>query len=743
MLNPTLIRALGAWALGLAALFLGVVSAPLGRWAEPLVEAILPGTAGHLTATATILTSLIATLPVLMIVDTYRRSTVLPVWCFAPPGLALVVLSAWHWLAMVGPTLNSGESFIPAVWHAGIWISAIALSGVIGGLVLICAPPPEGRRPLKVDKDGTAKSKWMKMRDATNNMSKPGGLILGEACIPTEDRALWGLSPILSVLPKGHLLTVASTGSGKGIGVVIVQCLAWAWGLIVHDPSCETYPTVRHHRIAMGRVVRKIAPLDDDTDGVNILDCLDPSVERTFLHDVRAVVSWLDPEENGGQPNDSSFAGLARTLCATLIMYTIGSKHILPTDKTLKKVRELGASLALKDLLLTMTQERSFTNGAMANGAAMVLGVMDSDETFAGVRMHFDALTQFIEGNESILCGDVAPEKRFHLSDILRGDTDFFICVPTDILDSTPQISRVLLGALATIFLRQNAAAKHDTLFLVDEMPRLGRLKVLETSRDVARKYSLYLWAICQDIGQLKAAYGDNGYLSWMANCGVRQFFGVNDLETAEYVSKECGTHCVFEISESTSTSTGGGSKGQTKNKTKTKHSKEVVLIAPDEVKKLATSSSGVPIEQILLLKHQDALRCGLVHYHQRPELSGLAAKNPFYKGPKTSVRVFEQVGAPLVAAMALVVMALGLLFIVPVPLRAGDTAKVTVATEVWQEDQYGRLQEIGTARPGGLIKMIIPETQAGFSEVEGQFNRRSNRALMRTNALQLVRSAQ
>jgi len=101
-------------------------------------------------------------------------------------------------------------------------------------------------------------------------------------------------------------------------------------------------------------------------------------------------------------------------------------------------------------------------------------------------------------------CGAVAPEKRFALADILNGGTDFFICLPPDVLDAMPQVPRILIGALAMAFARQNSRAVHETLFIVDEMPRLGRLQALATARDIARKYGLYVWAIVQDLGQLE-----------------------------------------------------------------------------------------------------------------------------------------------------------------------------------------------------------------------------------------------
>lgn len=45
--------------------------------------------------------------------------------------------------------------------------------------------------------------------------------------------------------------------------------------------------------------------------------------------------------------------------------------------------------------------------------------------------------------------------------------------------------------------------------------------------------YGIQLWPILQDMSQLKDLYG-----TFIASAGVQQVFGVNDLETAEWLSQ-------------------------------------------------------------------------------------------------------------------------------------------------------------------------------------------------------------
>ena len=76
-------------------------------------------------------------------------------------------------------------------------------------------------------------------------------------------------------------------------------------------------------------------------------------------------------------------------------------------------------------------------------------------------------------------------------------------------------------------------------------MPRLKRMELLETARDAGRGYGVTLWAIIQDLGQLEKWYGKTGVRSWIENSQVRTFFGVNDVETAETISKMLGKETI------------------------------------------------------------------------------------------------------------------------------------------------------------------------------------------------------
>jgi type IV secretion system protein VirD4 len=68
----------------------------------------------------------------------------------------------------------------------------------------------------------------------------------------------------------------------------------------------------------------------------------------------------------------------------------------------------------------------------------------------------------------------------------------------------------------------------------------LGRLAAVERAMGLMAGYGVQLWPILQDIHQLRALYG-KGANTFLANAGVLQVFGVNDIETAELVARSIG----------------------------------------------------------------------------------------------------------------------------------------------------------------------------------------------------------
>jgi type IV secretory pathway TraG/TraD family ATPase VirD4 len=96
-----------------------------------------------------------------------------------------------------------------------------------------------------------------------------------------------------------------------------------------------------------------------------------------------------------------------------------------------------------------------------------------------------------------------------------------------------------------------NEQPKDKILFMLDEIAQLGKLQYLTNLLTIYRSQGLVVWTIWQNLSQIKEHY-EKSWQTIMGNCDVQQFFGVNDEETAEYVSKLAGTTTIYEESTNT-----------------------------------------------------------------------------------------------------------------------------------------------------------------------------------------------
>jgi type IV secretion system protein VirD4 len=161
----------------------------------------------------------------------------------------------------------------------------------------------------------------------------------------------------------------------------------------------------------------------------------------------------------------------------------------------------------------------------------------------------------------------------FHFSDLRHRITSIFLVLPPNRLDAYSRWLRLLVSQAlqdiardaevsATLAGPQKAAqgpvvrqkALNPTLgpalFLLDEFAALGRLEAVERAMGLMAGYGLQLWPILQDMSQLRDLYGARAS-TFVANAGVQQVFGVNDFETAKWISQTMGQETIGYQTES------------------------------------------------------------------------------------------------------------------------------------------------------------------------------------------------
>jgi len=154
--------------------------------------------------------------------------------------------------------------------------------------------------------------------------------------------------------------------------------------------------------------------------------------------------------------------------------------------------------------------------------------------------------------------------------------------------------------------------------FVLDEAASLGHMDAIDDAVDKYRGYGIRLQFYFQSLSQLKKSFPEGQDQTLLSNTS-QVFFGVNDNETAKFVSDRLGEQTIAVSSGGTSTGTShqGGEQGQrstsySENQSDNWQQHARRLLKPEEVMALPeriaiTFTPGVP-----------PIRTRLIRYYER-----------------------------------------------------------------------------------------------------------------------------
>lgn len=140
-------------------------------------------------------------------------------------------------------------------------------------------------------------------------------------------------------------------------------------------------------------------------------------------------------------------------------------------------------------------------------------------------------------------------------------------------------VLRLLADKLQVVKGRMEGIYAHRMLLMLDEFPSLGKLDIMQESLAFVAGYGLKVYIITQDLAQLFALYTKDE--SIRSNCHIQNYYAPLNAETAEIISKKCGT--TTKSHESISVS-GSGFKA---SKSRSMQDVQRSLLTPDEVMNL------------------------------------------------------------------------------------------------------------------------------------------------------------
>ncbi|PZQ66297.1 MAG: conjugal transfer protein TraG [Variovorax paradoxus] len=331
-----------------------------------------------------------------------------------------------------------------------------------------------------------------------------------------------------------HLLTMAPTRSGKGVGTIIPNLLLADRSIICVDPKGENAHVTARARAARGRVwcLDPFGVSGQPPARYNPLDRLDPG-SLDLAEDANTLADAL-VHDAPGQAGEAHWNEEAKALIAGLVLHIVTTE---PADRrVLATVREhLTLPPARFAALLAAMADSPAASGLVARAANRQLG--KSDREAAGVLSSAQRHTHFLD-SPRIVASTAASD--FAFADLKERIGTVFLVLPPDRLDTYARWLRLLIAQAITDMARSPAKPARPVLFLLDEFAALGRLEPVERAMGLMAGYGMQLWPILQDMHQLRATYGERAG-TFMSNAGVIQAFGVNDHATADMLSRTLG----------------------------------------------------------------------------------------------------------------------------------------------------------------------------------------------------------
>ena len=432
---------------------------------------------------------------------------------------------------------------------------------------------------------------------------RPQGLVVGR-----ENRRGWNL---LRYDGPAHLLTLAPTRSGKGVGAIIPNLLLADRSVFCIDLKGENARVTARRREDFGpvHVLDPFGISGRPSAAFNPLDAL--HADSLDLAEEAASVAEALVHDAPGQVGEAHWNEEAKALIAGLVMHVVADDSSGPS--TLATVRTLlTLPPANWEALLQAMSDSPAAGGLVARAANRMLG--KSDREAAGVLSSAQRHTHFLDSPRMTA---VLGRSDFDFAELKEGVSTVFLVLPPDRLDAYSRWLRLMVVQGMTALARSPAKPPSPVLFLLDEFAALGRLEPVERAFGLMAGYGIQLWAILQDMHQLKATYGQKAG-TFLSNAGVIQVFNVSDVETAGWVSKSIGSTTVATTySSATSTANPGHWRRSHGVSTSTQLSRRE-LLTPDEVMRLD------PLLAILLKPGDPPAVVLKLRYYQDAEFRGL-----------------------------------------------------------------------------------------------------------------------
>jgi type IV secretion system protein VirD4 len=403
-------------------------------------------------------------------------------------------------------------------------------------------PRGHAAQPKSAGRERGLFARWLTPEEMTGEKwSHEGGLLLGRRA-----------GRLIGWKDDRHVMTIAGSRAGKGVSLIIPNLFRYEGSALVVDPKGENAAeTAAWREEGLGQDVHVLDPFDVSGRPCSSFNPL-AELDAEYPHLIEDAGLFADALITHPDRGEKHWTESAQALLRALILLVAGEdetrRNLITVRKLLmlsgEKIRDRqfaaaqkGQELAGQEALIQLLRaEVNRSYGHICVGLAEQLSAMGDNER-GSVLSSARTQTQWLD-DERI--ADVLCRSDFDIANLKRRKTTIYLCLPAMRMGTHARWFRLMILLALSVMERTRTKPSAPVLFVLDEFPVLGHMQAIETAAGLMAGFGVKLWAIMQNVGQLKQHY-DKAWQTFMANAGVITAFGVTDQETLKVLSDKLG----------------------------------------------------------------------------------------------------------------------------------------------------------------------------------------------------------
>lgn len=404
------------------------------------------------------------------------------------------------------------------------------------------------------------------------------------------------------------VILAAPTRSGKGVGIVVPNCLNYSDSLVVLDIKGENFDITSGFRAKHGQKVYLFAPFDEAgvTHRYNPLEYISDNPAQR-LGDIDAIGTAL---YSGGNQNDKFWSENAKDLFRGLCLFVLERKDLPKTFGEILR-QASGKGKPLKEYIFEELKKAQDTGHPFSNACIDCLNrvLSNSENTLAGIVATFGTPLLIFQNPRVDLATSA---NDFDLREVRRERMSIYFKMPPNKLKEGSVLVNLFFDQLLNLNTRvlpsQDKTLKQQCLVLLDEMTSIGKVAMIAQAVSYMAGYNMRLLTIIQNKSQLEDVYGKAGALTLLSNHALMVMYAPSP--TVQSDAQEYSEMLGYETVKSRSrTSSMQSSSTSTSDQRR-------ALMLPQEIRELGQT------REIVSLENCKPILCDKIRYYEDPDFT-------------------------------------------------------------------------------------------------------------------------